>query len=297
MRVFVTGASGFIGTHLIKELTSAGHTVLGLARSDEAAAQISKNGGEVLRGSLEDLASLKSGAQACDGVINLAFNHDFTKFAANSEVERNAIRALGEALVGTKKPLVITAGVGKVKDETEDPPSASDIYPRSPEEALAEVTKAGVIGRVVRLPQVHNRSKQGLITMFIAIAKDKGEFAYIGEGKNRFAAVHVLDAARLYRLVLEYSGKQTKFHAIAEEGVPIKDMAETLGKRLNLPVVSKTPEQAPAYFGTMAMFAGWDLAATSEITQKELNWHPKGADIITDLQHLGEEEPVLAAKN
>jgi nucleoside-diphosphate-sugar epimerase len=291
MRVFVTGASGFIGSPVVKELIGAGHSVLGLARSDESAAQIQAAGAEVQRGSLHDLDSLRKGAEACDGVIHTAFSHDFSKFAQNCEDERHAIAALGDGLAGTNKPLVLSGGLGVVPKgelatESDDAIPSSDAYPRGPEEAGAQVAKRSVRVSIVRLPQVHDRTKAGLITYFIAIAKEKGNSVYVGEGKNRFSAAHVSDVARLYRLVLEHRGPRTRFHAVAEEGVTMKAIAEIVGKKLNLPVVSKTQAEAAEHFGWMAMFAGLDLRASSEITKKELGWKPEGPGLMEDLEYF-----------
>jgi len=289
MRVFVTGASGFIGSLVTKELIGAGHSVLGLARSDESAAQIKAAGAEVQRGSLQDLDGLRRGAEACDGVVHTAFNHDFSKFAQNCEDERRAIAALGDGLAGSNRPLVLTGGLaiipkGEVATETDDAIPSSDVYPRGPEEAGAAVARRSVRVSMVRLPQVHDRTKAGLITYFIAIAKEKGASVYVGEGKNRFSAAHVSDVARLYRLVLEYKGAQTKFHAVAEEGLTMKSIAEIVGRKLNLPVISKTQLEAADHFGWMAMFAGMDLLASSEITKTELGWKPTGPGLLEDLE-------------
>jgi nucleoside-diphosphate-sugar epimerase len=289
MRVFVTGASGFIGSAVVKELIGVGHSVLGLARSDESATQVKAAGADVLRGSLQDLDSLRKGAQECDGVVHTAFNHDFSKFGQNCEDERQAIAALGDGLAGTNRPLVLSGGLalipkGDKVTENDDAMPASDVYPRGPEEAGAAVAKRSVRVSIVRLPQVHDRTKAGLISYFIAIAKEKGTFAYIGEGGNRFSAAHVSDVARLYRVVLEYKGAQTRFHAVAEEGLTMKAITDILGKKLNLPVVSKTQAEAAEHFGWMAAFAGLDLVASSEITKKELGWKPTGPGLLEDLE-------------
>jgi nucleoside-diphosphate-sugar epimerase len=289
MRVFVTGASGFIGSAVVKELLKAGHSVLGLARSDESAAQVKAAGAEVQRGSLQDLDSLKKGAEACDGVIHTAFSHDFSKLAQNCQDERNAIAALGDGLAGSKKPLVLSGGLGiipkgEIATENDDAIPSSDSWPRGPEEAGAEVAKRGARVSIVRLPQVHDRTKAGLITYFIAIAKEKGAVAYVGEGKNRFSAAHVLDVARLYRLALEYKGAQTKFHAVAEEGPTMKAIADLIARKLNLPAISKTQAEAAEHFGWMAMFAELNLLASSAITRKELGWKPTGPGLLDDLE-------------
>ncbi|HEY9679058.1 MAG TPA: SDR family oxidoreductase [Drouetiella sp.] len=290
MRVFITGASGFIGTALIKELHSAGHKVLGLARSDAAAAQVAGLGAEVLRGSLADLDILKQGATKCDGVIHLAFNHDFSKFADNCVEDRRAIEALGDALVGSNRPLIATGGLGFLaqgRSSTEDDDQKpNEHFPRMSEPATLAYNKKGVRARVMRLPQVHDREKAGLITYFVQIAKEKGVSAYVGDGQNRYPAAHVDDTAKLYRLALEYNGSMTKFHAVAEEGITMKAIAEVVGQQLNLPVVSKSVEEAPAHFGWMAAFAGMDAPASSVLTQKELNWKPVGPTLMEDLAYL-----------
>jgi nucleoside-diphosphate-sugar epimerase len=293
MRVFVTGSTGFIGSALVKELIAAGHQVLGLCRSDDKAADLAAAGAEVHRGSLEDLGRLQEGVARADGVVHLAFNHDFSKFAANCEHDRQIIQALGAALAGSNRPLLVTSGTGMSstapgKMAMEDGPViTSDVIPRAAsEEACAAIAANGVNVSVVRLPQVHDPVKQGLISPWIEIARGKGFVAYVGEGRNRWPAAHVLDVARLYRLALEKAKPGAKYHAVAEEGVPARDIAETLGRRLQLPVRSITQEEAPGYFGWLAMFAGRDLPASSEWTRKELGWQPSGPSLIEDLAQL-----------
>jgi nucleoside-diphosphate-sugar epimerase len=293
MRVFVTGSTGFIGLALVKELVGAGHQVLGLCRSDDKAGALAAAGAEVHRGSLDDLASLKSGIARSDGVVHLAFNHDFSKFAANCEHDRQIVKALGAALMGTNRPLVVTSGTGMTNTVPGQPARedgaviTSDIIPRAAsEEAVAAVAAEGVNVSVVRLPQVHDPVKQGLISPMVEIILQKGFSAYVGEGRNRFPAVHVLDAARLYRLALEKAERGAKYHAVAEEGVTLKDIAEVLGRRLSVPVKSISPEEAPAYFGWLAMFAGRDMPASSELTRRKLGWQPVGPGLISDLEQL-----------
>ena len=293
MRVFVTGATGFIGSAVVKELVAAGHQVLGLCRSDEKAAELAEAGAEVHRGSLEDLDSLKEGAARSDGVIHLAFNHDFSKFVANCEDDRRVIKALGSVLVGSDRPLIVTSGTGMAKTVPGQPARedgaviGSDVIPRAAsEEAAASVAAEGVNVAVVRLPQVHDTVKQGLVTYAIAIAREKGVFPYVGDGLNRWPAAHVLDAARLYRLAIERGEPGAKYHAVAEEGVPIRDMAEVIGRRLKLPVLSIAPEEAEAHFGWLALFVGLDAPASSEQTRKKLGWQPTGPGLIADLERL-----------
>ncbi len=293
MRVFVTGSTGFIGLALVKELIGAGHQVLGLCRSDDKAGALAATGAQVHRGSLEDLASLESGIARSDGVMHLAFNHDFSKFVANCEHDRQIVKALGAALVGTNRPLVVTSGTGMANTVPGQPARedgaviTSDIIPRAAsEEAVAAIAAEGVNVSVVRLPQVHDPVKQGLISPMVEIILKKGFSGYVGEGRNRFPAVHVLDAARLYRLALEKAERGAKYHAVAEEGVTLKDIAEVLGRRLRVPVKSISPAEAPAYFEWLAMFAGRDMPASSELTRRKLGWQPVGPGLISDLEQL-----------
>lgn len=293
MRIFVTGATGFIGAATVKELIGAGHQVLGLCRSDDKAAALAAAGAEVYRGSLEDADSLKKGAAESDGVIHLAFNHDFSKFVANCEDDRRVIAALGSALKGSNRPLIVTSGTGLANTVPGEPAKednaiiGSNVIPRAAsEEAAAAVAADGVNISVVRLPQVHNPERQGLITQAIAIFREKGACAYIGEGHNRWPAAHVLDVARLYRLAIEKAEPNAKYHAVAEEGVSLRDMAHTLGARLNLPVKSIAPDEAQTFFGWLAMFAGRDSPASSEQTRRKLGWQPTGPKLIADLEQL-----------
>lgn len=293
MRVFVTGATGFIGMPVVKELIEAGHQVLGLCRSDDKAAGLAAVGAEVYHGSLEDLDSLKKGAAQCDGVIHLAFKHDFSTFVANCEDDRHVIKALGSALAGSNRPLIVTSGTGLANTVPGQPAKednatiGSNVIPRAAsEEAAAAVAADGVNVSVVRLPQVHDPVKQGLITQAITIFREKGVCAYIGEGHNRWPAAHVLDVARLYKLAIEKAEPNAKYHAVAEEGVSLRDTVQTLGARLNLPVKSIAPDEAQAFFGWLAMFAGRDSPASSEQTRKKLGWQPNGPGLIADLQQL-----------
>lgn len=289
MRVFVTGATGFIGSAIVQELIDAGHQVLGLARSDAGAKSLIDAGAHVHRGDLEDLESLRSGAAMSDGVIHLAFNHDFSKYMDNCQADRRAIEALGSPLVGSDRPLVVSSGTAMAltpgRAATEDDPCApSSMMPRSAsEEATTEMVLRGVRASVMRLPQVHNRIKQGLITYLIEIAREKGVSAYVGDGRNRWPAAHLLDTARLYRLALEKGTAGARFHAVAEEGVPLRDIAEAIGRRINVPVVSKTPEEAPEHFGWLAFFVGGDAPASSALTQERLGWRPAQTGLIPDL--------------
>ena len=293
MRVFVTGATGFIGSKVVKELITAGHQVIGLCRSDDRAEALAATGAEVYRGSIANPDSLKEGAARSDGVIHLAFNHDFSRFVQNCEDDRHVIKALGSVLAGSDRPMIVTSGTGLANTvpgqlaKEDDAIVGSDVHPRAiSEEAASAVAADGVNVSVMRLPQVHDTVKQGLITPLIAMYREKGACTYLGDGLNRWPAAYVLDVARLYRLAIEKAEPNAKYHAVAEEGVSIRDIAEVLGRRLKLPVKSVTPDEAQAYFGWLAMFAGHDVPASSAQTRKELGWRPTGPGLITDLEQL-----------
>ncbi|SFP79560.1 Nucleoside-diphosphate-sugar epimerase [Variovorax sp. PDC80] len=294
MRVFVTGATGFIGLPVVKELVAAGHQVIGLSRSQEKAAALKAAGAEVLHGTLEDAGSLRAGAERADGVIHLAFNHDFSRFVQNCEDDRRVIDALASALAGSDLPLVVTSGTGIAntvagQPAKEDHPTVgADTHPRAAsEEAANAAAKAhGVNVSIVRLPQVHDTVRQGLISPLIEMYRAKGACAYVGDGLNRWPAAHVLDVARLFRLALEKAAPSAKYHAVAEEGVAMREIAEALGRRLQLPVRSLAPDEAPGFFGWLAMFAGMDLPASSAWTRETLGWQPTGPALIADLERL-----------
>jgi nucleoside-diphosphate-sugar epimerase len=291
MNVFVTGATGFIGSQVVRDLISAGHQVLGLTRSDAGAKFLVDAGAKVHRGDLEDLESLRSGAGQSDGVIHLGFNHDFSKFAANCEMDRRAIEALGAVLAGSDRPLLVTGGLlflapGRTATEEDAHPPVSNSFPRASEAAAMALASQGVRAAVVRLPQVHDPVKQGLVTFLVNIAREKGVSAYVGDGLNRWAAAHVLDVARLYRLALEKATAGARYHAVAEEGVALRDIADVIGRGLKVPVVSKSPKEAADHFGFFGHFAGADGPASSALTQERLAWRPTGPGLVSDLEHM-----------
>jgi nucleoside-diphosphate-sugar epimerase len=292
MRIFLTGATGFIGSALIPELLNAGHHVIGMTRSEAGAKSLAAQGVEVHRGSLEDPDSLHAGAAKADGVIHTAFDHDFSKFVENCEKDRRAIAALGSALAGSDRPLVITSGTGIGSGEpgelaSEDVFNASHPNPRiASEYAGNALLEAGVNVSVVRLPQVHDTVKQGLITPLIAITREKGVSAYVGDGNNRWPAGHISDVVKLYRLAMEKGAPGARYHAVGEEGVSAREIAEALGQGLNVPVVSITADKAADHFGWMGMFADMDFPASSALTRERLGWNPVGPTLIADLHAM-----------
>jgi len=293
MRVFVTGATGFIGSAVVRELLDAGHEVLGMARSEAGANAVAAAGAQVHRGHVEDLESLRAGASKSDAVIHTAFIHDFSKFKENCEIDRRAVAALGDALAGSDRLLIVTSGTGVSSSKpgvpvTEnDPPLSSEVMPRgATEESAAAVADRGVRVAVVRLPQVHDTVKQGLVTYSIAVARQKGVSAYVGDGKNRWPASPRLDTAHLYRLALEKGDAGVRYHAVAEEGISTRDIAEAIGRGLNIPAVSISPEQAAGHFGWLAHFVAWDIPASSGITREQLGWNPTGPSLIEDLNNM-----------
>jgi nucleoside-diphosphate-sugar epimerase len=289
MRVFVTGATGFIGAPVVKELLAAGHKVLGMARSDEGKKSLAALGADVLTGSLEGLDSLRQGASASDAVIHLAFIHDWSKFAENCEIDRRAIEALGSVLAGSDRPLIVTGGLGGLARPGHVAIEDDVIQPDFPFPRVSEQTALslkGVRASVMRLPQVHDPIRQGLITPVIEVYREKGVCAYVGDGLNRWPAAYVLDVARLYRLAIEKTEPNAKYHAVAEEGVSMRDIAEAIGRRLKLPVKSIAPEEAQAFFGWLGMFAAYDMPASSAQTRKQLGWEPTGPGLIADLEQL-----------
>jgi nucleoside-diphosphate-sugar epimerase len=292
MRVFLTGATGFIGSAIVPELLGNGHQVIGMTRSDAGAAALVAAGAEVHRGTLEDPDSLRAGAVQSDAVIHTAFDHDFSNFVANCEKDRRAIEALGDALAGSDRPLLITSGTGPGNPAPGEP-AREDVFntdhpnPRMASELAGAAQLArGVNVVVMRLPQVHDPVKQGLVSPAIMIAKAKGVSAYVGNGGNRWPAAHVRDVARLYRLAIEKGEAGARYHAVTEEGVPMREIAETIGAGLGVPVVSLSPEAATEHFGWLAMFAAMDIPASSAWTRAQLGWTPAGPGLIADLEAM-----------
>ncbi len=291
MRVFVTGATGFIGSAVVPELLKAGHQVLGLSRSDAGARGLIAAGAEVHRGNLEDLDSLRSGAARCDGVIHAGFNHDFSRFAQNCEDDRRAIEAMGDVLADSNRPLVVTAGIAPTagRATTEDDATTHNGSPRVSESTALALVARGVRATAVRLPQVHDRDRAGLVTYLIAVARQTGVSAYVGAGLNRWSAVHRLDAAPVFRLALEKGTAGSSFQAVGEEGVALRAIAQSIGRGLKIPVVSLSADEAATHFGWLGMFCGMDNSASSMLTQQRLDWQlTQQPGLIDDLDHFNE---------
>lgn len=294
MRVFVTGATGFIGSKLVVDLVDAGHRVLGLTRSDAGAGQLAAAGAEAHRGDLEDLDSLRSGAAACDGVVHTAFDHDFTRYVANCEKDKAAIEALGSALDGSDRPFVITSTTlfgelspGQLADE--DVFNAAHPNPRVRSELAARaMIERGANISLVRLSQIHDTHRLGLVTFLIELARRTGRSAYVGDSVNRWSAAHVGDTVRLFRLALEQQAAGARYHATAEEGVSLKAIAEAIGRRLDLPVVSLPAGDAAGHFGWLNDFVGNDTIASSRKTRERLGWRPAGPGLLEDIAKLAD---------
>lgn len=291
MRVFVTGASGFVGSAVVQELKQAGHHVIGLARSDASAAALAAAGVEVHRGDIEDVDSLRSGAEKSDGVIHTAFNHDFSRFQASCAHDAVVIEAMADVLAGTSRPFVITSGIGVLPSGdllTEDvlAPTGPNAHPRTATERASVAAAArGINVSIVRLPpSVHGMGDHGFVPLLIGLAREKGVAAYAGKGLNRWPAVHRLDAATVYRLALERGAQNARYHAVAEQGIEFRDIATAIGEGLGIPVESKSGEEAQSYFGWFSHFAAMNVGASSEWTQKELGWTPTGPGLIEDLE-------------
>jgi nucleoside-diphosphate-sugar epimerase len=284
------GSTGWIGSAIVADLIGAGHKVLGLTRTEKGAAALKAAGAEAHRGSLADLDGLKAGAAQSDAVIHAAFNHDFLKFVENCAEDERAIEAMGAVLEGTDHPMLISSGVallspGRTATEDDMPPKPSR-FPRKSEEAAAELAAGGVHASTVRLaPSVHGHGDHGFVPTLVVIAREKGMSAYIGDGQNRWPAVHRLDAARVYRLAIERGIETGHLHAVAEEGVPFREIAEVIGRRLRIPVVSKSPAEAADHFGWFAMFAGIDAPTSSARTRAQLDWTPEQPGLIADIDH------------
>lgn len=291
MRVFVTGATGFVGSFVVPELISAGHDVVGLSRSDAGAEALVRVGAKVFRGDVNDLERLRNPAEAADGIIHAAFNHDTSDLKQHSENDRKVIATLGAALAGTDRPLIITSGTGLVQSTTGRPVRETDdhatsaVFPRAASEEAADalIDQGGNV-MVMRLPQVHDTRRQGRIRWHIQIAREQGRVAYVGEGRNRVPAVHVSDAARLFRRALERGQAGARYHAVAEEGVTLREIAEVIGAGLRLPVESITQEEAPGYYAWLAQLATLDLPASGALTRQQLDWVPTGPGLLTDLR-------------
>lgn len=293
MRVFVTGATGFLGSYLVPELIQAGHHVLGLSRSQTGAEALIRAGAEVFHGDVNDLDRVREGARQADGVIHAAFNHDMAHLKQNSEADRKVILAIGEAIADSGRPFLVSSGTGlarrengKTAMETSGPISSAEFPRAASEEAADALIAQGKHVLIMRLPQVHDTRRQGRLTWHIEKAREKGWVAYVGEGRNRVSAVHVSDAVRLYRLALEKGKGGGRCHAVGEEGVPMRDIAEAIGSRLQMPVRSLEPGKETEYFGWMAQLAVADLAASSALTRQQLSWTPTGAGLLNDLRNM-----------
>ena len=287
MRVFVTGASGWVGSAVTRDLIAAGHRVLGLARSDASVSVVAATGAEVHRGQLDDLDGLRRAAAECDGVVHTAFTHDFSRFAESCAADKVAIEALGAGLAGSGRPLIVTAGTLELRNEDEafESKPALAALPRRSEVAGLAQAERGVRAMVVRLPpSVHGDGDHGFVSAIIRVARAKGFAPYVGDGSNRWSAVHRFDAARVYRLALEKGVVGGRYHGIGDEGVPVRQIAEVIGRRLGVPAVSQTREEATAMLGFIGHVLGSDAPSSSALTQERLGWRPTGPGLIADLE-------------
>ena len=288
MHIFVTGSTGWVGSAVVAELVGAGHRVTGLARNETKIAALAAAGAAVRRGTLDDVEILREAATAADAVIHTAFNHDFSKYAENCAQDRRAIEVLGAALEGSDRPLIVTGGTaslapGRVATEA-DVPAPNPAFPRQSEAAARALAAGGVRATTIRLsPSVHGLGDHGFVPILIALARETGVSAYPGEGRNRWPGVHRLDAARLYRLVLEDGAREPAYHGVADEGVPMRQIAEVIGRRLGVPVEARGRE----HFGWFADFAGLDMPASSAHTRSSLGWEPTGPDLLSDIDQPG----------
>jgi nucleoside-diphosphate-sugar epimerase len=296
MRIFLTGATGFIGSNVLPELVNAGHQVLGLTRSEAGAKSLAAAGAEAHRGDIEDLESLRSGAAACDGVIHTAFDHNFANFAANCQKDRRAIEALGSALEGSDRPLIITSSTAMGTALPGQPATEDYFNPEHPNPRVAselagrELSERGANVSVMRLSQIHNTFKQGLVTDVIQLARKTGVSAYVGEGLNKWSATHISDTAHLFRLALEKHEPGARYHATAEQGIAFRQIAEAIGQSLGMPVVAMSPDESAAHFGWLAAFVSKDMSALSITTQERLGWHPTGPGLLADLAQIEHAE-------
>lgn len=294
MQVFVTGATGFVGSAVTAELLAHGHRVLGLARSDRSADQLVRSGAQVLRGDLEAPDTLPEGARLCDAILHVGFIHDFARFAHSCAIDTAAIETIGAAIEGTDKPFIVTAGLaglgvpGQMVSEDDVAPPPSDLYPRASDSAARTLSARGIPTAILRLPpSVHGKGDHGFVPMLIELARAKGRSAYVGTGENAWPAVHVTDAARAFRLALEHGPSADTFHAVAEQGVPFREIARAIAVGLGLPCVSLSPEEAGGHFGWMVRFVTLDQPADSERTRHVLGWHPAGPELLTDIAEAG----------
>lgn len=295
MRVFVTGATGFVGRHLAQELGSAGHDVVGLARTDAAATELHRAGATAHRGSLEDHDSLRRGAADADAVVHLGFDNDFSRFGEVCAVDQAAIEALGSALVGTRKRLIVPNGMAGLAPDGRAVTEADDIpenypFPRTSEQTALRLSQQGVAALVMRLPQVHDTTKLGLASRLLSLASSKGASAYVGDGANGWAAAHVSDVVRLMRIALESSGSVTRLHAVAEEGVEFRTIAALIGRILGVPTRSLSHDDARAHFGPLGLFVGQSMAAAADKTKQLMSWEPTGPGLLADLQEAASRE-------